>query len=66
MTRVLRLRPGDQVMALDGAGLQHTVTLDTVTQGLTTGAIVGTEAAPGEPRVGITLYQARYRQRSRL
>lgn len=58
MTRVLRLRPGDQVMALDGAGLQHTVTLDTVTQGLTTGAIVGTEAAPGEPRVGITLYQA--------
>ena len=58
MARVLRLRPGDQVIALDGAGLQHTVTLTAVAQDAAAGAIVGTEPATGEPKVRITLYQA--------
>jgi len=58
MTRVLRLKPRDQVIALDGAGAQHLVTLETVTVTLTTGRILSSEPAFGEPRVRLTLYQA--------
>lgn len=58
MARVLRLRSGAQVVALDGMGMQFTVQLDTVTAVQASGAILSSEPATGEPRVKLTLYQA--------
>ena len=57
MRRVLRLRPGDRVVALDGAGRQYEVELDEV--GATAaGRVLAEAAAAGEPVARLTLYQS--------
>jgi len=56
LSRVLRLRPGDTVVATDGAGRDYTVRLDSVGE-TTTGTVLA--AAPGTPPspLAITLVQ---------
>jgi len=58
MRRVLRLRPGAGVLALDGQGLQYEVTLEEVTDSRATGLIAARAPATGEPRVRLTLFQS--------
>lgn len=55
--RVLRLRPGDMVFALDGAGSLYQVRLTEVDKRETRGEIVAQEAATGELQVPVTLVQ---------
>lgn len=54
--RVLRLRPGDRVVALDGLGRQYDVALEEVSGRRVTGAVIGRETAAGEPHARLTLY----------
>lgn len=58
MRRVLRLRPGDRVMALDGRGRQYEIVLDEVTNARVTGRIAAQSEAGGEPGVRLTLFQS--------
>jgi 16S rRNA (uracil1498-N3)-methyltransferase len=58
LRRVLRLRPGDRVLALDGAGLQYEVVLEEVSNSRVTGLIAGKTAAVGEPGTRLTLFQS--------
>ena len=58
MRRVLRLRPGARVLALDGAGFQYEVALEEVSDSRTTGLIAARAPATGEPRVRLTLFQS--------
>lgn len=62
MRRVLRLRPGDHVVVLDGSGLQYEVTLEEITQARATGRLSPPVAAAGEPAVRLTLYQTLVRR----
>ena len=56
--RVLRLRAGDQVIALDGAGVEYAVTLLEVTSRRALGQITAQRPSPGEPALQITLFQS--------
>lgn len=58
MRRVLRLRPGDSVLALDGLGNQYEVTLEEVSHARATGLASAAVAATGEPSARLTLYQS--------
>ena len=58
MRRVLRLRPGARVLALDGEGLQYEVQLEEVTNSRVTGLVATKTPATGEPRVRLTLFQS--------
>lgn len=58
MARVLRLQPGEQVLALDNTGLEYTVRLGEVGPGAATGEVTATTPASGEPATRISLYQA--------
>ena len=58
MRRVLRLRPGDRVLALDGQGWQYEVALEEVSNSRVTGLVAAQAAATGEPRVRLTLFQS--------
>jgi 16S rRNA (uracil1498-N3)-methyltransferase len=58
MRRVLRLRPGDRVVALDGQGSQYDVALEEVSNSRAAGRVVAQTAATGEPRVRLTLFQS--------
>ena len=58
MRRVLRLRPGDRVLALDGQGWQYEVALEEVSNSRVTGLVATQTAATGEPRVRLTLFQS--------
>ena len=58
MRRVLRLRSGDLVMALDGMGLQYEVLLEEVSNSRVTGLITDKSAAVGEPATRLTLFQS--------
>ena len=58
MRRVLRLRPGDRVLALDGLGNQYEVTLEEVSHARVTGSASAAAAATGEPSARLTLYQS--------
>lgn len=51
--RVLRLRAGEEVAALDNSGAQYTVRLTDATQG----TIVNRDAAAGEPQTRLYLWQ---------
>ncbi len=62
MRRVLRLRPGDRVLALDGLGRQYEVTLDEVTHAGAVGRAAPATEATGEPAVRLTLYQSLLRR----
>src|SRR5436190_14440068 len=56
LARVLRLGPGDTVVASDGAGHDYTVRLDTVGP-RATGVVVGVVEAVRESPLAITLVQ---------
>ncbi len=56
--RVLRLRPGDRVLLLDGQGSAYTVMLTAVGREQITGQIEQQETAGGEPAISLTLYVA--------
>src|SRR6184192_2070627 len=56
LARVLRLGPGDTVVASDGAGHDYTVRLDAV-RPRATGVVVGVADAVGESPLAITLVQ---------
>ena len=58
MRRVLRLRPGARVLALDGEGLQYEVQLEEVSNSHVTGLVAAKTPATGEPRVRLTLFQS--------
>jgi 16S rRNA (uracil1498-N3)-methyltransferase len=58
ISRVLRLRTGEQIVLLDGSGSEAEVELQVVTPKLVTGTIQAIRRSPAEPRVSITLYQA--------
>jgi 16S rRNA (uracil1498-N3)-methyltransferase len=54
--RVLRLRPGDSILLLDGSGCAYTVRLTAVERGQVCGDILETHPAGGEPSCVLTLY----------
>lgn len=58
MARVLRLRAGHQVEALDNAGSWHLVELTEVSPMTALGTILRSGEVAGEPRVRLTLFQA--------
>ena len=58
MRRVLRLRPGERVLALDGQGLQYEVMLEELSNSRATGRVTTQTATTGEPRVRLTLFQS--------
>jgi 16S rRNA (uracil1498-N3)-methyltransferase len=57
LTRVLRLRSGDRVIALDGSGTELTVRLDAL-GGIATGIVEERRQNDAEPRIRLVLYQA--------
>lgn len=58
MARVLRLKPGEHVIALDNSGNEVEVILDEVTPQQAWGSMVNQRLAAGEPRARLTLYLA--------
>jgi 16S rRNA (uracil1498-N3)-methyltransferase len=56
LSRVLRLRPGDTVIATDGAGRDYTVRLETVGEAAT-GTVIAEAAGVPESPLAITLVQ---------
>lgn len=62
MRRVLRLEPGDRVLALDGLGDQYEIVLAEVTNGRVSGVVVDKSVAKGEPAVRLTLFQSLLRR----
>ena len=56
LTRVLRLRAGDTVVATDGAGRDYTVRLESVGEAAT-GTVLAAERGTPESRLAITLIQ---------
>jgi len=56
LARVLRLRPGDTVVASDGAGHDYTVRLEVV-QPRASGVVVGVAEAAGDSPLAVTLVQ---------
>ena len=62
MRRVLRLRPGDRVLALDGRGRQYEVVLDEVTNARVIGRVAAQSEAGGEPGTRLTLFQSLLRR----
>lgn len=59
---VLRMAPGDQVVALDNAGWEYEVALTAVSQQRVLGDITARRPAAGEPATHLTLYQAMLKQ----
>jgi len=57
LVRVLRLRPGDTVVATDGAGRDYTVRVETIGE-LATGSVLGVAARDVESPLAITLAQS--------
>lgn len=62
MRRVLRLRPGDRVLVLDGRGRQYEVMLQEVSNARVTGQVIGQTEATGEPAARLTLFQSLLRR----
>lgn len=58
LSRVLRMRPGDEIGVFDGSGIQWTVELDEVTPRSAAGHVVDVTRPSTESRVEITLYQS--------
>ncbi|NPA89873.1 MAG: 16S rRNA (uracil(1498)-N(3))-methyltransferase [Chloroflexi bacterium] len=58
ISKVLRLRPGSVVYALDNAGWIYTVRLETVGRERVVGRVVDRQAAGGEPPLEVILYVA--------
>jgi 16S rRNA (uracil1498-N3)-methyltransferase len=62
MRRVLRLHPGDRVLALDGRGGQYEVTLLEVSNARVVGQAMARTEAAGEPGARLTLFQSLLRR----
>lgn len=60
--RVLRLRPGERVLVLDGLGLQYEVLLEEVSGARVNGLAASRVAAAGEPGARLTLFQSLLRR----
>ncbi|MBM3156785.1 MAG: 16S rRNA (uracil(1498)-N(3))-methyltransferase [Chloroflexi bacterium] len=58
LRKVLRLRPGAQIIVLDDTGWEYEVELKSVESDEIEGAVLNRNLAAGEPRTRITLYQA--------
>ncbi len=58
LSRVLRMRPGDEIGVFDGSGSQWTVKLDDVSSRSAEGHIVDVTRPATEPGIDITLYQS--------
>ena len=56
LSRVLRLREGEEVIALDGRGMQYRLRLEKNPQELFEGKILSKEKNPAEPAARLTLY----------
>lgn len=56
--RVLRFRPGDRVLVLDGTGQEFEVILEEIFTSRVTGLVTRQSAAGGEPAAQLTLYQS--------
>lgn len=56
IARVLRLKPGARVIALDNNGQQAEIELTAVSADSVEGRVLGISAAAGEPRARLTLY----------
>src|SRR5439155_15020316 len=57
LTNVLRLRPGERISLLDGAGWEYEVELSALERSAVRGVIVRRALAGGEPRLKVTIYQ---------
>ena len=57
LARVLRARPGDDIIALDDSGYEYVVTLDSISPREASGIIGDRHLGDGEARLSITLYQ---------
>ena len=58
IARVLRGRPGDTIVVLDGSGVEYRVVLGSVSVTKVVGEVVDSGMCEGEPGVDVTLYQA--------
>ncbi len=58
LVRVLRTRPGEQIIVLDDTGWEYMVTLESLSRRKVQGRVTKRLRSKGEPGVGITLYQA--------
>src|SRR5262245_28748063 len=58
ISRVLRLKPGDRVVFVDGAGRDHVVRLDEVRSSAVAGPVEAVHQSRPEPSLLLTLYQA--------
>ena len=58
LRNVLRLGPGDRIVALDNGGSEYEVELRRAARGRLEGAVLSRAPASGEPGTRITLYQA--------
>jgi 16S rRNA (uracil1498-N3)-methyltransferase len=58
ISRVLRLKSGDRVVFVDGAGREYRVRLDEVRSAAVTGTVDRVQPSRPEPRLFLTLYQA--------
>jgi 16S rRNA (uracil1498-N3)-methyltransferase len=56
--QVLRLKPGDTIVVLDGQGMEYDVKLATVSSSEAVGQIAETRQAAGEPGIQLTLFQS--------
>lgn len=63
LSRSLRLRPGEAIVIVDGAGREHGVRLRSVVAGRVEGDVTWSREATGEPRLRITVIQALPRER---
>lgn len=57
VSQVLRMRAGESIALLDGAGWEYVVTLSSVSPSRLDGDVVSESYLSGEPRVSVTLYQ---------
>ncbi len=57
IARVLRARPGEQVIVLDNTGWEYVVTLEVVSASQVLGRVESRRKSEGEPGVALTLYQ---------
>ena len=58
MARVLRMKAGDSVIALDDSGLEYLVKLSRVDRSLAEGRIVERREGVAEPQLSLSIYQA--------
>jgi len=58
ITAVLKLKIGEQIIALDNTGKEYLVRLEKITKTKIDGVITSTGENPNEPNIKITLYQS--------